>query len=365
MVMADRPGVKTASTPVTALAVTGLVSTMITGLARVPFSKPLSGPFGLLDNVGQATTRLAVRSFLGYAMSLQIDEFRSLEKVIDSLCGVVLPPVVSNIGQVELETETIGGVEGIWCRSKRDGKIEGDAPVGQPVRATILYLHGGGYIATTPMMYVAFAAALVRITGCEIFIPDYRMAPEFPYPAGMLDAADVYQDMIAKGIPAEHIIVAGDSGGGGLATSLLAYLRDQGLPRPAAIALFSPEVSLQLDSPSVTENASSDVLPWSIPVTPYLQGVSPSDGRVSAVNATPEQAWWPPTFVCWGDKEMFRDGVREFAAHLIESDVKVKAMEEPGMFHVFPILMPWAESSRRVFATLRELADEHVVPRMG
>ncbi|HNP56646.1 MAG TPA: alpha/beta hydrolase fold domain-containing protein [Gordonia sp. (in: high G+C Gram-positive bacteria)] len=363
MVMADRPGVKTASAPITAIALAGLASTMVTGLARVPFSKPLSGPFGVLDNVGQATTRQAVRSFLGYAMSLQIDEFRSMEKVIDTICGVVLPPVVGGIGQVVLDTETIGGVEGVWCRAKRDGVVESDDdPDAQPVRATILYLHGGGYIATTPMMYVAFAAALVRITGCEIFIPDYRMAPEFPYPAGLLDAADVYKSMLEQGIPAEHIIIGGDSGGGGLTTSLMGHLRDEGLPRPAAIALFSPEVNLQLDRPSVTENADSDVLPWSIPVTPYLQGMSPGDERVSAVNAVPDETWWPPTFVCWGEKEMFRDGIRTFAEHLEASDVKVKAMEEPGMFHVFPILMPWAEGAKRVFQTLRELAEQYAVP---
>ena len=71
----------------------------------------------------------------------------------------------------------------------------------------------------------------------RIFIPDYRMAPEFPYPAGLLDAADAYKSMLEQGIPAEHIIIKGDSGGGGLTTSLMGHLRDEGLPRPAAIAL--------------------------------------------------------------------------------------------------------------------------------
>lgn len=159
--------------------------------------------------------------------------------------------------------------------------------------------------------------------------------------------------MLEQGIPAEHIIIGGDSGGGGLTTILLmGHLRDEGLPRPAAIALFSPEVNLQFDRPSVTENAGSDVLPWSIPVTSYLQGMSPGDERVSAVNAVPHETWWPPTFVCWGEKEMFRDGIRTFAEHLEASDVKVKAMEEPGMFHA-----PTHAVGRRCQARVPELRE--------
>src|SRR5699024_210773 len=162
----------------------------------------------------------------------------------------------------------------------------------------------------------------------EIFIPDYRMAPEFPFPAGMHDAADVYQGLLDRGIAADHLMIAGDSGGGGLATSLIRYLHDEGLPRPAALAMFSPEVDLDLSGSSVTDNADTDILPWSIPVAPYLHGLQPDDDRVSAVYAHPSPDWFPPTFVCWGAAEMFRDSVRAFADHLRDNDVIVHAMEE-------------------------------------
>ena len=62
----------------------------------------------------------------------------------------------------------------------------------------------------------------------------------------LLDAADVYQGLLDRGIDADHLMVAGDSGGGGLATSLISYLHNQGMPRPAALALFSPEIDLDL-----------------------------------------------------------------------------------------------------------------------
>ncbi|MDN5759013.1 MAG: alpha/beta hydrolase [Tomitella sp.] len=361
MVMADRDGVESATGPIAALAMVGLLENTVNGLARVPFAKPWRGPAGLLDNVGQSVTRHVVRAFMGYSMGLPIEEFRAVEKKLDQLCGLVLPPVVGTAGKVELERDTIAGVDGLWCRPKEQVRLDekGDE---EPIRGTILYLHGGGYIGTTPMMYAAFAAALVRLTNCEIFIADYRMAPEFPFPAGLHDAADVYRGLLDRGVSADHLMIAGDSGGGGLATSLVTYLRQHQIPRPAAMALFSPEVDLHLTGDSVTENAATDILPWSIPVAPYLRGIEPDDDRVSAVNADPDPEWFPPTFVCWGGDEMFRDGIRDFVARLEGGGVTVRAMEEPGMFHVFPILMPWAESSKRVFRALASIAGTHVEP---
>ncbi|GAA3948768.1 alpha/beta hydrolase [Gordonia caeni] len=354
MVMADREGVRTASRPVTALAMVGLAETMLNGLARVPFHNPLRGPAGFLDNLGQAVTRQTIRSFLGYSVSLPIEEFRSVEKILDNLCGAVLPPVVGLMGGVEIEADVVGGQEGLWCREKPEKVASDKEPKAH--NATILYLHGGGYFGTTPNMYTMFAAALVRLSGCQIFIPDYRMSPEFPFPAALHDAADAYQGLLDRGISEENLIVAGDSGGGGLATSLVVYLQEQRIPKPAGLALFSPEVDLDLDQDSVMDNARLDVLPWNIPVTSYLRGIQPNDGRVSVVYSKPDPEWFPPTFVCWGDEEMFRDGIREFAARLDEGGVRLRAMEEPGMFHVFPILMPWAESSKRVFRAIAELA---------
>ena len=277
MVMADRPEVETASKPVAALTMVGLGESLLNGLARVPFSKPWKGPAGFLDNVGQSVTRNTIRAFMGYSMGLPIEEFRSMEKALDDICNVVLPPVIELAGKVDISEDEINGVSGIWCRAKASSdEFVDDDETKESIGATVLYLHGGGYIGTTPIMYSAFAAALVRITGFEIFIPDYRMAPEFPFPAGVLDAADVYQGLLDRGIDADHLMVAGDSGGGGLATSLISYLHNQGMPRPAALALFSPEIDLDLDNASVTENAKYDILPWSIPVTPCLLYTSPS-----------------------------------------------------------------------------------------
>ena len=108
-------------------------------------------------------------------------------------------------------------------------------------------------------------------------------------------------------------------------------------------------------SPSVRENARLDILPWNIPTSAYLHGVSPAAEAVSAVSQDP--SGWPPTFISFGSDEMFRDPIREFVDHLEKVGVDTLAIEEPGMFH-----MPWAEGSRRAFRAVGEFVRAHLPP---
>ena len=177
MVMGRRPGVQRSSWPVAVTDLIGLVGEMGLGMARVPFRRPWSGQGNLAHNVAVSVTRETMRTFMGYSTSLPVDEFRSIELVLDDLCGVVLPPIVSFRG-ADHEDGAVGGVLGEWIRP-RNGRSGG----------TILYLHGGGYVGTSPRMYSVFAAWLARRTGCDVFVPDLRLAPEFPFPADLEDTA--------------------------------------------------------------------------------------------------------------------------------------------------------------------------------
>jgi acetyl esterase/lipase len=348
MVMGKRPDVKTAPASIAAVTLLGLGEQLATSLVSVPLRRPWEGPAGVLDNVGRSVTRQVMRSFMGYSSSLPIPEFRSLEMAIDDVCRVVLPPFVRAL-EVGMVAGEAGGVPGMWYRPKQ----------GEPL-GTILYLHGGGYIGTSPLMYAAFTGYLARDTGCEVFVADYRLAPEFPFPAGLLDAVEAYEALLDAGVPAERLFVAGDSGGGGLATSLLLDARAHHLPRPAGALLFSPEVDLTLDEPSITQNAEHDILPWNIPVGPYLHGLDPHSKIVSAVNA--DLSRYPPTLVAFGDDEMFRDPIRRFVARLDAAEIDVTVIEEAAMFHVFPMLMPWADASRRVYRAVGEFVRDHLPP---
>jgi acetyl esterase/lipase len=345
MVMGRRPGVKTAPPAVAAVDTVMLGGQMAAALFRVPFRNPFRGDSNAASNLGSSVTREVLRAFMGYCSSLPIDEFRSIEMLLDDVCRVVMPPVVARFGVQQRHTK-FGEVPGMLYEPR----------VGAP-DGLILYLHGGGYIGTSPQMYASFTARLCRETNCAVFVADYRLAPEFPFPAGVEDADAVMCDFQERGVTKERIVVAGDSGGGGLANSLLLVGPDLMHSKPpGALLLFSPEVDLLLDEPSVTDNAASDILPWNIPTAAYLHGVDPRSAKVDAVDA--DLSRFPPTFVAWGSNEMFRDPIRRFVVMLDNDGVDYRAHEAAGMFHVFPILMPWAEASQRVYREVGEFVRD-------
>lgn len=349
MVMGRRADVPTARRAVTAIDTVVLAQQLGAALARVPFRGPFAGPANPAENLVASVTREVLRTFMGYSSSLPIDEFRSIEMLLDDLCRVVMRPVVASHDVNQRRVE-LGGVPGILLTP------EDREPVG-----VILYLHGGGYIGTSPTMYSFFTARLAHETNCTVFVADYRLAPEFPYPAAVADAAAAFGALVDLGTPPGRLIVAGDSGGGGVANSLLVGAEGvPEVPRPAGLLLFSPEVDLLLDEPSVTENAPHDILPWNIPTTAYLHGTDPTSDGVTTVNADVDD--FPPTFVCWGSDEMFRDPIRRFVDRLAVSGVPHETHESPGMFHVFPILMPWAAPSRMVYREVTSFVHRLLAP---
>jgi len=338
MVMADRSDVRSASRPIAAVDTVGLAQQLANSLIRVPFRSPWRGPAGLAHNLGQSVTREVVRTFMGYSSSLPIEEFRSIERGLDGLAKLALRPVVALEG-VTQHDDVVGGVPGVWYRQKDSD------PIGR-----IVYLHGGGYVGTSPNMYAFFTARLASVTGCDIFVADYRLAPEFPFPAGLDDAVAVVAELLRQGHEPHRLFIAGDSGGGGLACSVVHHRSTHRLPHLGGALLFSPEIDLRLDQPSISENADKDILPWNIPTAAYLHGADAADAAVSAVDQ--DVRHWPPVYMTWGSDEMFRDSIQVLAQHLAASGVLNNCSEADGMFHVYPILMPWAEASRDVFAAI-------------
>jgi epsilon-lactone hydrolase len=347
--MSDRPEVRTASWPIAAVDVAGLTSNLVSAIARLPFRAPWRGPSTTPRNLAVSTTRELTRSLLGYAASLPIDEFRALERVLDAISGQVLLPFVGMQG-VTVDQDNLGGVPGIWFRpSPPTGDNENAPPPPDAAVSTgvILYLHGGGYIGTSPRMYALFMAHLARVTGCTVFAADYRLAPEYPFPAAADDILAATSHLVAGGLAPERLILAGDSGGGGLVGTVLHRISMNSQRRPAAVLLFSPEVSLTLSEDSIIDNAPLDILPWNIPVNSYLHGIDPDDQRVDVL--LDDLSGWPPTFLVYGADEIFRDAIRMLAEKLDADGVPNETLEVEGMFHVFPFLLPWARESREAY----------------
>jgi monoterpene epsilon-lactone hydrolase len=121
---------------------------------------------------------------------------------------------------------------------------------------TMLYLHGGGYIACSPETHRPLVGALVSRFGARAFVPRYRLAPEHPYPAAFDDALAAYRHLVdVCAVDPSTLVLAGDSAGGGLALALALALRTQALPPPAAILCFSPWTDLAATGKSLDENS--------------------------------------------------------------------------------------------------------------
>src|SRR6195952_3613664 len=155
--MGSRPDVAVASKAIAAVDAIGLAGAFTAAIARIPLRAPWRGPRNVARNVAVASTRKFVRSLIGYMTSLPIDEFRALELVMDEISRVVLPPFVTARGAT-MTHDTVAGVPGVWVRAS---DVE---PCG-----TMVYLHGGGYIGTSPTMYVVFMAHLARVAQGDIF----------------------------------------------------------------------------------------------------------------------------------------------------------------------------------------------------
>jgi monoterpene epsilon-lactone hydrolase len=109
---------------------------------------------------------------------------------------------------------------------------------------TILYFHGGGHVIGSAFGHRPLLGALALATGGRVVAPEYRLAPEHPFPANIEDVGRVYQWLLDRGTPAEQIVLAGDSSGGGLVLALLLTLKQEGGPLPAGALLFCPWIDL-------------------------------------------------------------------------------------------------------------------------
>jgi epsilon-lactone hydrolase len=117
---------------------------------------------------------------------------------------------------------------------------------------TLLYLHGGGYVAGSAFGHRPLVGALTVAADTGVLLPEYRLAPEYRFPAALDDSLRAYQWILDSGTTPEQVAVAGDSSGGGLVLSLLIRLKQRGLPMPGRAILLCPWVDLTcslLDAP--------------------------------------------------------------------------------------------------------------------
>ena len=250
------------------------------------------------------------------------------------------PPEDANFVADTIRRNGAGGdgtlIETLWASRGRPDR-----------RRVILYLHGGAYLAGSIRTHRHLAAYLAGAAGVRAVVPDYRLAPEHPFPAALDDALCVYRHLLESGYPARNIALAGDSAGGGLVFALLLKAAGQGLPGPACVVAFSPWTDLTMTRPSLRRNARRDMM---LPlrrfrevVSHYLQGAMTTDPLASPVYGDYEAP--PPALITASKAEILRDDAVAMADRLRQAggDVALELWKDmPNAWPLFVGLVPEA-----------------------
>ncbi len=201
----------------------------------------------------------------------------------------------------------------------------------------VLYFHGGGFVCGSIASHRPLVAELAKSFDGGVASLEYRLAPEYPYPAALEDTVAAYEALLARGFRPERLALAGDSAGGGLVLATLVALRDTGRPLPAAGLCLSPWFDLAVRGATVRDNAARDYMVFPAALegsgSLYRAGVAAEDPRVSPLYA--DLHGLPPICVQVGSGEVLLDDALRFARAASLADVEVTLEIWPEMPHVW------------------------------
>jgi epsilon-lactone hydrolase len=203
----------------------------------------------------------------------------------------------------------------------------------------LLYLHGGGYTTGSARTHRTLVANIAAAAGVRAVVLDYRLAPEHPYPAAIEDAVAACRAILGQGTAPEHLAVAGDSAGGGLALALAQRRREQGEPLPAVIGLVCPWLDLRPDArtrrgPAPGEPLLSEALLARF-ARAYVNGHDPGSPEISPLFA--DLRGMPPLVVHTGSDDLITGDSIEIAARARDAGVEVVERRYPGLWHDFHV----------------------------
>ncbi len=232
-------------------------------------------------------------------------------------------PVATDIA---FETLRLGNIPALESRTP-----------GAVTERTLLYFHGGAFVIGSPQDYRSLIGELGRAVGSRAVAPDYRLAPEHPFPAAVEDAVAAYRALLQGGLAPERIVLAGDSAGGGLVVSLLVAAREAGLPMPAAALAISPWVDLACQGSSMQSKLEEDPALEREGLLAmaelYLKGRPARTPLASPLYA--DLAGLPPLLIQVGSAEILLDDAVRLAARAGEAGVRVQLSVWPDMPHVW------------------------------
>ncbi len=256
--------------------------------------------------------------------------------------------------RVSVNETTVNGLKAEWLKPKKavEGKV-------------LLYLHGGAYVVCGCRTHRKLVSHIARAGGINALVPEYRLAPEHPFPAAIDDAVGVYRSLLADGISPDDIFIAGDSAGGGLTVATLLALRQAGDPMPAAVVLLSPFLDMTASGESATTRAAAD--PWfhaaDIPIV--AQHYCPDEPDLQNPLISPvfaDVADLPPMYIQVGDDEILLSDSTRLAAKMKDAGREVALEIWPEMWHVFHLFVGQMPESRRAIKRIGAFLRERMNP---
>jgi monoterpene epsilon-lactone hydrolase len=244
---------------------------------------------------------------------------------------------------VSISPDQVGGISGEWVQKSDVSK------------SVLLYFHGGGYFGCSAETHRTITVSFA-LHGFLVFAPDYRLAPEHPFPAAVDDAVAAYRGLLDKGYSPKNIVVAGDSAGGGLTLALLLSLRELGVPLPAGAALFSPWTDLAATGDSIRTNATRCSMFHGPDIGHsaryYLGETDPRNPLASPLYA--DLTGLPPLLIHVGEDEVLRDDSTRLAERARAAGVRVELKVWPVVPHAWQLAPHLVPESRQ---SLRESAE--------
>lgn len=256
------------------------------------------------------------------------------KKLVRHLRRVMNAPLTPSLlpRGIRLRHAHVAGVPGQWLSTP------------DPV-VTVLYLHGGAFIGGRLETYHHFCGQLAKALNARVFLTDYRLAPEHPYPAATDDALQVYGKLLDDPRP---IVIAGDSAGGNLTLVTLLRARDLAFPMPACALAISPASDARGELKSRHENSNSDAMLSRCMIDGatkiYLDGADPKQPYASPCLGN--YTGLPPLMLTVSTEECLRDDTYVVAQRARQAGISLQLLERKDMPHVWPVftfLLPEAK----------------------
>ncbi|MQP42571.1 lipase [Brucella pseudogrignonensis] len=244
----------------------------------------------------------------------------------NTMCAVFRRPCPAN---VETEDRHIDGVPVRNYRKKNAG------PTNEATATKVMYLHGGGYVVGSLESHDDVCAELCDVSGLEVIAVDYRLAPEYQYPAQIDDVERVWREITTDG---RSTIIMGDSAGGNLCAALSSRMKRLNGPMPRGQILIYPSLTGDHSLPSYSENAEApllrtqDILAYK-PLYVGDDNLSSDQQSEIAPAKSANFSHLPPTWVITADVDPLRDDGPVYVAELLNAGVFACCINEPQLVH--------------------------------